>query len=430
MRILRAIKKHLYFTVASYFRFFAAIYLKRWNPTVIAVIGSSGKTTLLHLFEAQLKDKAVYSHHANSAFGIPFHILGLSRKNFKKYEWFTLALRAPFQALRSVNKEKIYVVEADAERPKEGEFSSRLLKPHIVVWLSLEEAHGVNFDQIADKQAKQEERRNSVREVIAQEFGYFLEHARSLVVVNTDNKYIAKQAGRSKTKTSLVSEKDVHAFTVNKDSVEFITSLGIFKIPKLVPADVGLSVVAVARALEFLNIKTDPDFSGFVVPPSRSSVLAGKNNVTIIDSSYNATFGGMKAMLDLFKRYPASGEKWLVLGDMIEQGKSEEAQHQDLAGLVVDARPDRVVMVGPRLAQNTYPILVSELGDQNVLTYMMPREALKYLEREVKGGETIMFKGARYLEGVVEKMLEDPADAFKLCRREEIFVKKRKQWGI
>ena len=43
------LKKKLYFPVAGYFRFFAAIRLKRWNPRIIVVTGSNGKTTLLHL---------------------------------------------------------------------------------------------------------------------------------------------------------------------------------------------------------------------------------------------------------------------------------------------------------------------------------------------------------------------------------------------
>ncbi|MDD5069004.1 MAG: hypothetical protein PHN89_05430, partial [Candidatus Pacebacteria bacterium] len=60
----------------------------------------------------------------------------------------------------------------------------------------------------------------------------------------------------------------------------------------------------------------------------------------------------------------------------------------------------------------------------------MPGEALLYLKRELKGGETILFKGARYLEGVVEKLLLNPSDASKLCRREAIFAAQRKKWKI
>jgi UDP-N-acetylmuramyl pentapeptide synthase len=68
MRIIRWLKRLTYFWVAHYFGFWASRYLRRWQPSIVAVIGSSGKTTLLHLFEAQLKTKARFTHKANSTF--------------------------------------------------------------------------------------------------------------------------------------------------------------------------------------------------------------------------------------------------------------------------------------------------------------------------------------------------------------------------
>jgi UDP-N-acetylmuramyl pentapeptide synthase len=88
MKIFRWLKKQAYFFVAYYFAYCASFALKRWKPTVIVVTGSSGKTTLLHLLEAQLKGKALFSHKANSAFGIPFNILGLERSTYRLSEWF------------------------------------------------------------------------------------------------------------------------------------------------------------------------------------------------------------------------------------------------------------------------------------------------------------------------------------------------------
>ena len=71
------LKKRFYFLVASYFRFFANISFRRWRPRVIAITGSVGKTTMLNLVECILKDRAHYSHDANSAYGIAFDILGM-----------------------------------------------------------------------------------------------------------------------------------------------------------------------------------------------------------------------------------------------------------------------------------------------------------------------------------------------------------------
>ena len=79
--MISKIKRSLYFPLAHYFRFFAKIQLLLWRPRIILITGSNGKTTLLHLLESQIGDKAKYSHHANSSYGIPFDILGLKREN-------------------------------------------------------------------------------------------------------------------------------------------------------------------------------------------------------------------------------------------------------------------------------------------------------------------------------------------------------------
>ena len=84
------LKKRFYFLVASYFRFFANISFRRWRPRVIAITGSVGKTTMLNLVECILKDRAHYSHDANSAYGIAFDILKLTGVTGSKLKWFYL----------------------------------------------------------------------------------------------------------------------------------------------------------------------------------------------------------------------------------------------------------------------------------------------------------------------------------------------------
>ena len=65
-----------------------------------------------------------------------------------------------------------------------------------------------------------------------------------------------------------------------------------------------------------------------------------------------------------------------------------------------------------------------------ITAYNLPSEAYAYLARELKDGTMILFKGARYLEGIVERLLADPSDAAKLCRRGTFWDAKRKQWGV
>jgi UDP-N-acetylmuramyl pentapeptide synthase len=272
---------------------------------------------------------------------------------------------------------------------------------------------------------------------MAHEFGYFMETVRSFAVLNGDNGYIMSQKNRARegVMVSTISNNEIAAVAVLPNGLTFSANGRTYSLPLLVPPDVALSAVAVAKVVEdFLRLPFDPRFTRFTLPPGRSSVLHGKKDTVLIDSSYNATFDGMRTMLDLMKKYPAQQniEKWLVLGDMIEQGKSEALEHADLAAMILNASPARVILVGPRLQKYTYPLLLAHYvsGQNRVVSYLMPAEALAYLEKEIRGGETILFKGARYLEGIVEKMLLDPRDGSKLCRREQVWVKRRKRWGL
>jgi len=71
MTLLQKVKKHFYFFVARYFKFFANLSLRKWRPRIIAITGSVGKTTMLNLVESQLGPKAHFSHNANSALASP-----------------------------------------------------------------------------------------------------------------------------------------------------------------------------------------------------------------------------------------------------------------------------------------------------------------------------------------------------------------------
>ena len=124
-------KKRFYFVVARYFRYFANIVLKRWKPRIIAVTGSAGKTTMMMMLEHEIGKKAHYSHDANSAFGVPFDILGLKGIRGSKLRWIWLLIAAPIKAIFTWRRKEFYVVEIDGERPHEAEFLAEWLKPEI-----------------------------------------------------------------------------------------------------------------------------------------------------------------------------------------------------------------------------------------------------------------------------------------------------------
>lgn len=411
-------KRFFYFPVAAYFRFFAMIYLRKWNPKVIVVTGSQGKTTLLHLLESQLGPAARYSHGANSTYGISFHLLGLERESFSIFEWPFLFLIAPFKIFRKPYGEKIYVVETDCDRPGDGSFLASSLRPFITLWVSVSRTHSMNFPTLPGQ---------TIEQVTAREFGNFAKETTGLVIANGDSKEITEFVLPLSVRHTLIQQqKYLQNFSVKERTTEFTIEGQTYAVPYLLPKDAAGSIHMAVLVAKELCIAVDPTFSKLTLPPGRSSVFAGTRDRILIDSSYNASLESMRAMLELFALYPRN-PKWIVLGDMLELGKYEQDEHVRLADYIRALEPECVILVGPRLRANTLPALA---GLANVVSFDGPREALTYIERESQGGEAILFKGARFLEGIIEQLLADKNDTAKLCRREKVWQERRKQWDI
>jgi len=429
----RAIKNFFYFPLAYYFRFLAGIRLSLWHPKVIVVTGTSGKTTLLHFIESQLKNKAKLSHFANSSFGIPFDILGLRRKKLTLDEWLYLFIQAPLKVFKKLPKQKIYVVEADCDRPKEGRFLAGLLKPEVTLWTNVERAHTENFDSLV----KENKMTNKVDEAIAYEFGYFLEKTNSLAIVNGDSNLIKQQLGRTKAFVKPISQKQLNGYKVFKDHTQFTIDRTSYNLKALLPKEFFYSIQMTNLLLDYLKIEPDLTFSKFSLPPGRCSLFKGTKNTTLIDSTYNATPSGVKATLNMFDLYPAN-KKWLVLGDMIELGDEEQEEHEKLTDIINSIELNKVILVGPRLRKYATPRRwQAESHDSfevdrkdKIQTFLMPKEALDYLIQNLQGEEAILFKGARFLEGIIEHLLLNKRDVSKLCRRELVWKERRKKWGL
>jgi UDP-N-acetylmuramoyl-tripeptide--D-alanyl-D-alanine ligase len=417
-------KKAFYFPIASYFRFFAARRLRKWNPQIIVVTGSNGKTTLLHMLEAQLGDKAKVSHHANSAYGIPFDILDLHRKTMQVSEWFELFIKAPLQVSRPLPKEKIYIVEADADRPNEGKFLAELLKPDITLWVSTGRTHSMNFDALVS-----EGKFKTVEEAIAYEYGYFLKYSKNLALIDGDSDLEKGQLSRTKAQVRAITKKDfLTKYNVTNEGTELEIKNQKYTFQGLLPEEIYLSVALCRETVEFIGSTFDPKFTYFHLPPGRGTLLTGVKDTLLIDSTYNGNLGSMQATLSMFDAFPAK-KKWAILGDMKELGKEEKEEHERLAEILNKMDLERVLLIGKLVGEYTLPLLRKEIIS---VAFRTAPEALDYLHKHIQGKEAILFKGSQsiYLEGLIEPLLKDKEDSAQLPRQDSFWQGKRKQLGF
>lgn len=422
MSKIARLKKRFYFVAAKYFRHFADRALKRWQPRVIAITGSAGKTTMLHLVEHEMSKKAHYSHDANSAFGVSFDILGLKGVRGSKLRWIHLFMAAPFKAFFSHHKEKFYVVEIDGERPHEAEFLAKWLKPEVTIWVSIGRSHAVQFEKEVE-----EGKFASLDEAITAEFATLPQNTTKLVYIDANSKLMKTATQDIKAKVIPIKKTEIKKYVVYPDSTDFTYGDTTFHFNHPEPKDIAFNLLVLQDLMKYLKMPFKSDFSDITVAPGRSSYFKGKNGLEIVDSSYNAHMISMASILDMAKRMHAD-HKWLVIGDIVDQGSTEAEEHRKLAGLIADVEPEKVILVGRRTKKYTAPEL-KKLGVSAVAT-LDPRKALEYIEKRTKGRETLIFKGSQYLEWIIEKLLADPKDAKKLCRREKAAVQRRKSWGL
>ena len=424
----RDIKKRFYFIAAGYFRFFANFAFKRWHPRVIAITGSVGKTTMLHLIEQELGKKAHYSHDANSAFGIAFDIVGLRGIYGSKLRWLYLILAVPFKSIFYKRTEDFYVVEIDGERPHEAEFLAKWLKPEVTIWVALGRSHAIQFEN----QVKEGIFEN-IDKAITHEFAMLPQYTTKKIYIDGDVPLMVRACEKVKLHHNIPAEvvpcfkSDCKRYSVHADHTDFTIGKDKFHFYNPMPEDLAIQLSQLKKLCEYLGVKVKTDFKKMPLPPGRNSYFEGKNNLRLIDSSYNAHLISMEAIMGMVS-VMKEDHKWLVIGDMVEQGEIEEEEHKKLAKVLMDVKPEQVILIGRRTEEYTAPIL--KKNKVNVFTTREPREALKFIEENTKGGEAIVFKGSQYLEWIIEKLLKNHDDAKKLPRREKAAIKRRKNRGL
>ncbi|MGD9982830.1 MAG: UDP-N-acetylmuramoyl-tripeptide--D-alanyl-D-alanine ligase [Porticoccaceae bacterium] len=102
--------------------------------------------------------------------------------------------------------------------------------------------------------------------------------------------------------------------------------------------------------------------------PGRMQTRRGRNGARVIDDSYNANPGSVKAALDALANFP--GRRLLVLGDMAELGKDAQALHREVGAYAAARGIDALYACGPlsALAAATFGAGGRAFADKTTLT--------------------------------------------------------------
>lgn len=424
-------------------RIAAKIQLRKTNPVIIGIGGSSGKSSLSLLVATILKEKYVVKHSKgkNSETGIPLNILDLDVGENTPIDWLKNLILIPLKLLINWKPYEYYVVEMGIDSPnppKNMRYLLTIVQPTIGVLSNITIEHSANFDD-AVIEADEEKRREKLLSLIAKEENTLLTSlsANGKAIINLDDPRIEKTNLQAKTIT--VSTKNEHAdiFVRVKDvdTERFHVSIHHNKktyeltipqaLPKHFATTIGLAIatalgveISIAESAKILE-------ENFSLPPGRLTIFAGIQETTILDSSYNASLMPMLDALELLKTVGKKRRKVATLGDMRELGTQSRNEHEQVAKQI-QKTADFAILIGPQMGKYVVPILDAGNFPNR---YFPTAQLAKYeIPNMIQLKDIILVKGSQntlFLEQIVEVLLKNPQDSEKLCRRGKFWDKKR-----
>lgn len=391
-------KKFFSLLLLNYFRLLARLQISKVRMlqkrrgkklTIVGITGSAGKTSAINACEAALTHDFVVKTTAgsNSESGIPLNILGIKVSSYSPMDWLKYLLLAPIKLIANWRTYDIFLVEMGIDGPTEPKNMSYLLKiikPDIGIFLNVSPVHLQYFNSLDDIAREKAKLINSVQ----------------IAVINSAD--------------PLVKKYSKNPYQVALKPVDL--KIPGYTLPPVYKTTFG-AAFALAKILGLSADRTKQNLvNNFRLPPSRSGILKGINNSTLIDSSYNSSPLAAAEMLKLLENFPAP--RLAVLGDMRELGPATADEHRKVYQLALKSA-DTIISVGPETKKY--------FGDK-AAKFDHWWQAAGYLNSypELVEGAAVLIKGSQntiFLEELVKELLADKSDSSKLCRQSPYWLK-------
>lgn len=343
----------------------AALNRSLFNGKLVGITGSSGKTTVKTMVASILSECG--ATHAtkgnlNNHIGVPFTLLQLTAEH------------------------EFAVVEMGASGPGEIGYLCSLATPQVTMINNVMPAHIEGFGSI---------------EGVAKAKGeiYNLHHEKAIAVVNLDDQFspswLAQLQGKKTISVSLNNSRaDFHARHIELDDAEVrfeLVALGTFTNITLnaqgehsVQNALMAAACAYATGADIQQIKSG--LANFAPVSGRMSKHTGINQVRIIDDSYNANPGSVRAAIDVLAQKQCG---ILVLGDLGELGPDAAHLHAELGEYARIKKLPHIFTVGTlsRNAAVAFGVEAKHFNEQDDL--------IAYLKTIAKADMTLLIKGSR-----------------------------------
>jgi UDP-N-acetylmuramoyl-tripeptide--D-alanyl-D-alanine ligase len=352
----------------------------RSTAKIIGVTGSAGKTSTKEMLRVILAAQG-FCHAAeasyNNHWGVPL----------------TLA-RMPVEA-------EFAVIEIGMNHPGEIAPLARMARPHVVMITTVAAAHLAAFENIEGIAAEKAAIMDGLVEGGVAVWNADLETAPVLAAK------AAKSAGKAL--TFGVSSKDYTLLSTRLKDNMTVAEAEAFGEPLVFKvcaagqhfAMNGLGAIAVCEALGVERAVAAADLANWEPPAGRGKreILlldeVDDDHIELIDDAFNSNPASLMASLQVLADIarPAKGpcRKIAIIGDMLELGTSEAAQHKAVAQLGSIAELDIVHCVGP-LMRHTWDALPDE---QQGEWFETADELAHKVRGYLRAGDIVLVKGSK-----------------------------------
>jgi len=357
------------------------------KPLVIGITGSVGKTTTKEAIAAALSPHFSVGKsegNFNSEYGLPCKICGMNW-SYNPLEWLAnFFYRWPRRILAFP---KILVLEMGSDKPGDIEHLTSIARPDISVICAIGVAHLEKF--------------GSSEALLREKFQLFGKlDPQGLAIANIDDsgaKQALAQYQGKKISYGIEGPADFCAKDIQKSgdrtsfSVNYLGNAEIVSIPFI-----GKPAILSALAAYAVGINLGLTLQKVSQGLKSWQPIAGRMNaydldgVFILDDTYNANPQSTSEALDTLAE--CGGQKWAVLGDMLELGAAETKAHRACA-LKACQVADKVILVGER-----YLGVLEELQKGKVQWFPVSESAAAKIAKEANSGDSILVKGSKKMK--------------------------------
>lgn len=415
----------------------AKLVVKKYNPKIIGITGSVGKTSTKDaIFVVLSKFKTVRKSEKsfNSEIGLPLTILGLQNGWDDPFIWFENIIKGFCLILCKKQYPEYLILEMGVGKPGD-------MKKNVTTWLKPDIAIITRFP---DKPAHIEFF-GSVEKIIEEKSALaFAVKKNGVLILNHDDEKVYSLHNKSNCKTISYGMHENATYHSSyptylyKNEGDIKIPIGInFKLeyegntfPVMLPNILGVhnigqasAAIACAHEIGCDLLESINAVSEYVTPPGRLSLIKGINNSIIIDDTYNASPVAMEAAIGVLKEIEGK-RKIAVLGDMLELGKFTEEEHR-LVGEKIFGIANILITVGPRARFIAEGAIEKGFNVKEVYMFDSSKTVAKFIEGMVQEGDIVLIKGSQgiRLERAVEAIMEHKElKNILLCRQNKEWV--------